>query len=122
MKVLTDRNGYVTSYALVGELQDSEDVAVPEDMTGFAEHFASYRIRDGNLELDSDRLNSESTESVKAELRARREVECFPTINRGQLWYDILTDSQVQELQAWYKAWLDVTDTGQVPERPVWLK
>lgn len=122
MKVLIDENGYVTSYALVGELQSGEEVAEPEDMASFAEHFSSYRIRDGNLELDSDRLSSESTESVKAELRARREVECFPIINRGQLWYDTLTDSQVQELKTWYTAWLDVTDTEQVPERPVWLK
>lgn len=122
MKVLTDENGYVASYALVGELPDSKEVTEPEDMTGFAEHFASYRIRDGNLELDSGRLSSESTESVKAELRQRREAECFPFINRGKLWYDTLTDSLMQELQAWYKAWLDVTDTGQVPERPGWLK
>lgn len=55
-------------------------------------------------------------------LRQRREEECFSVINRGSLWYDTLTDSQKEELKVWYKAWLDVTETKIVPEKPVWLK
>ena len=55
-------------------------------------------------------------------LRIRREQECFSVINRGQLWYSILTEEQLAELQTWYKAWLDVTETKVIPEKPSWIK
>lgn len=55
------------------------------------------------------------------ELRLARQVECFPIINRGYLWYKNLTEAQHAELQTWYQAWLDVTETGLIPPRPQWL-
>lgn len=69
-------------------------------------------------------------------LRLRRENECFPIINRGILWYNLLTDEQRLELDKWYKEWLDITDTYKnayeqnpeidietiIPIRPTWLK
>lgn len=55
-------------------------------------------------------------------LRSQREAECFEIINRGKLWYDTLTETQVKELTAWYKAWLDVTETKEIPTKPSWLK
>lgn len=63
-------------------------------------------------ELDEIELN---------QLRERRELECFPIINRGQLWYNTLTTEQLQELDTWYHAWLDVTITKQIPQKPEWL-
>lgn len=63
-----------------------------------------------------------SIESQLKSLRARREKECFPIINRGQLWYSTLTAEQYRELQVWYQAWLDVTETLVIPERPSWLE
>ena len=54
-------------------------------------------------------------------LRAKRETECFPIINRGQLWYDTLNEQQMNELKQWYINWLDVTDTLVVPNKPNWL-
>lgn len=56
------------------------------------------------------------------DLRERREEECFPYINRGELWYKTLTENQITELNAWYEAWLKVTETKKVPDAPVWLK
>ena len=61
-------------------------------------------------------------EEILNELRARREVECFPIINRGQLWYYTLTPPQIEELDDWYEDWLDITKTKIVPEKPNWLK
>lgn len=55
-------------------------------------------------------------------LRIQREKECFPIINRGQLWYSMLTAAQYTELQTWYQAWLDVTETLVIPEKPSWLE
>lgn len=56
------------------------------------------------------------------QLRLQREEECFPIINRGYLWYMHLSESQMQEMNAWYQAWLDVTVTQIVPQKPEWLQ
>ncbi len=55
-------------------------------------------------------------------LRGEREYDCFRIINRGKLWYDKLTEQQKKELQEWYEAWLDVTDTLTKPAKPDWIK
>ena len=55
-------------------------------------------------------------------LRSQREKECFPIINRGQLWYANLTSIQYAELQEWYIDWLNVTETLAVPTKPSWLE
>lgn len=55
-------------------------------------------------------------------LRFARAVECFDVINRGQGWYLTLLEEQKTELLTWYQAWLDVTETGIIPEKPEWLK
>lgn len=56
------------------------------------------------------------------DLRHRREVECFPIINRGQLWYVKINEDQKEELKKWYDCWLNVTETLEIPEKPSWLK
>ena len=62
-----------------------------------------------------------SNEQILMNLRNQREVECFPIINRGKLWYDNLTTEQIAELNKWYNAWLDVTETKVIPNKPNWL-
>ena len=61
-------------------------------------------------------------EREKQRLRKLREKECFELINRGELWYKRLTDEQKAELDGWYQAWLDVTETLEIPNKPDWLK
>lgn len=56
------------------------------------------------------------------DLRRRRERECFSVINRGEPWYRTLTDEQKAELDVWYAAWLDVTETEVIPEELKWLR
>lgn len=63
----------------------------------------------------------ELAEREKEKLRALRAAECFPVINRGRLWYDNLTGEQLDELREWYNAWLDVTETKKVPQKPAWI-
>lgn len=60
-------------------------------------------------------------ERNKTNVRARRERECFSVINRGKLWYDRLSNEQLLELEKWYQAWLDATETGVIPARPRWI-
>ncbi len=60
-------------------------------------------------------------EEYIAYLRRERERICFPVINRGAAWYSRLTPEQTEELQAWYQAWLDVTETKVKPQTPEWI-
>lgn len=60
-------------------------------------------------------------EEYIAYLRRERERICFPVINRGAAWYSRLTPEQTEELQAWYQAWLDVTETKVKPATPEWV-
>jgi len=60
-------------------------------------------------------------DTLREILRTEREF-IFKIVNRGKLWYDSLTATQLQELQIWYEAWLRVTDTLIKPQRPNWLK
>ena len=56
------------------------------------------------------------------DLRNIREINCFSIINRGYLWYSQLSEQQLVELDNWYNAWLDVTKTRIIPQKPIWLK
>lgn len=71
---------------------------------------------------DIDLLQKTNRESAIKALRQLRERECFNAVNRGQVWYELLTDSQKQELKNWYQKWLDVTETFVIPTKPYWLK
>ena len=122
MKALLVDKGFIISYALVGNLVDGIDLPDPEDIAHFEEHFAAYQVRDGTAAFDSEHDEVLQTEAKKAEFRLRRETECFSVINRGQLWYEGVSITQLLELRQWYKAWLNVTETMVVPERPAWLE
>ena len=74
--------------------------------------------------------DEEIIENKKNRLRRQRWKECFSIINRGELWYDMLTEKQKAELNVWYQAWLHITDNVTldtdiekiIPEKPSWLK
>ena len=121
MQVICDSRGFVQSYAFVGALVDGIEVAAPENVELFAQQFFAFRLNDGKLVHDDKEYEARLTEELKDDYRRRREVECFSIINRGQLWYENISAEQQLELRAWYQAWLDVTDTLVVPERPVWI-
>lgn len=121
MKVLLDDKGFIQSYALIGDLVDGIELPDPEDIAHFEEHFTAYKVTDGNAAFDIEQDTALQEEAVLADLRSRRETECFSVINRGQLWYEGVSLTQLLELREWYKAWLNVTETRVVPERPTWL-
>lgn len=75
---------------------------------------------ENNCVVDYDNTIDEIIKKKK-DLRLRRQIICFPIINRGQLWYDTLTNAQKNELKVWYKEWLDVTETMEEPEFPEFL-
>ena len=122
MQVYLDEQGYVNSYAIIGTLTDGIEVSELRDLTHFQEHFHSYKVVDGNLVFDENKESEAEKESFRQELRDKRNVECFAIIDRSPLWYDSLTSTQLKELKEWYEAWLNITDTLQIPEKPDWLR
>lgn len=121
MKILLS-DGYVSSYALVGELTGGVEVPDPPDIAHFESHFSAYKVRDGTAVFDEVMDTVLHEEAEKQTLRDRRQKECFSFVNRGQLWYATLSVKQLAELTVWYKDWLKVTETKVVPERPAWLE
>lgn len=121
MQVYLDKNGYVLSYAIIGTLSDGIEVEELKDLRHFQENYQAYKVVDNQLVFDSAYAAIRKISEKQQELRERREAECFSIINRGQLWYDSLTPQQRAELQQWYDAWLEVTETLQPPETPDWL-
>jgi len=81
-------------------------------------HFA-WRVINGLL--INEQFQPIPEEEVLMQLRDRRQEECFSVVDRSQLWYGTLNPQQLHELQAWYQAWLEVTVTRLVPEKPAWL-
>lgn len=75
-----------------------------------------------NIKVYIPYTESELKKCKANELRLRREIECFPIINRGELWYAKLTTEQKSELSNWYEEWLDAPATLIIPEPPEWLK
>lgn len=133
---------------VVGILKDIEEVPdFPPDQTAAWEHFKEnyqaytfsavppsywdktfgegYQIPSTDI-VAQFVYHPERAEAVlevkRNEIRARREVECFPIINRGEAWYTLLTQEQKDELAVWYQAWLDAPQTLVIPENPEWLK
>ena len=115
-------SGYIENYALIGGLVDGIEIDLPDELLeDFKQHPEAYKLADGELVLDEDKLNADVDAAELAVIRQRRESECFAYINRGELWYGLLTDEQKAELADWYLSWLDAPETRTIPAPPVWL-
>lgn len=124
MQAVLNEKGFVLSFAFIGNLVDSVEVPDPDpdEMDRFMEKFYCYQLCNGKLVFSDDAYEAQLLEELQTEYRQRREAECFSIINRGQLWYETLTDPRKAELREWYLAWLDGTPTQAVPDRPAWLE
>ena len=60
-------------------------------------------------------------EATKQKIRAWREKNCFPIVDRGGFMAS-LTPTRKEEVLKWYKACLDATETGIIPQKPSWIK
>lgn len=121
MQVRFDENGYVNSYAEIGGISDGVEIEPPDDLEHFEVNFKAYKAENGVLIYDEGKDTILKSEAYITDLRDQRKYECFPYINRGELWYETLSETQVTELNVWYNAWLDVTETLVIPEKPLWL-
>ena len=118
MQITLNDQGYIESYALIGGLVDGVEIEAPDELL---EDFNQHPEEDGVLVLDADKLKADADAAELTIIRRRRETECFAYINRGELWYSLLTDEQKAELANWYLSWLDAPETRTIPAPPVWL-
>ena len=123
MQVILNEQGYVHDYAIIGGFgSPSMAVVEPENLDDFERNYGSYYLsEDGVLVKNEDKQKEIEEEAELNELRSRREKACFTYINRGYLWYSKMTEEQKEELDAWYQAWRDVTETKVIPEKHEWL-
>ena len=77
--------------------------------------------KDNKIIFDEELKMNSMLEEIKNNIRLHRDSKCFPIINRGQFWYDSLTESQLEELRVWYQAWLDAPSTLEEPAMPNWI-
>lgn len=120
MKVKLDSDGFVAEFARIGENPACTVSVDAPDGFEFA-NYKAYRLIDGVLALDADRLADLQLEDKQDLIRARRERECYSIINRGQLWYEGISLARLVELRQWYRAWLDAPATLTIRDRPAWL-
>lgn len=120
MKIQVNENNYVENYVIVGESNVCNiEVEEPE---GFSpDNFQAWKYDGEKLVYDGEQASALQAEREKDEIRFERSRVCFPVVNRGQLWYDTLTESEKNEIKEWYQKWLDAPETGVVPEMPKWL-
>lgn len=123
MKVRTDSQGYISDFCFIGDISDSIEITdlAESEQQHFADNFQAYKFVDGVLYFDEEKLSAINAEKEKTTIRRQRESECFPIINRGQLWYATLSPEQLTELSNWYTAWLDAPETLTTPKAPEWL-
>lgn len=123
MRVILNEQGYVDSYALIGNFgAQSIEVVEPVDIADFEINYSSYYLsEDSVLVKNEDKQKEIANQRELVFLRSQRDKACFPYVNRGEMWYSRLSVEQKEELDAWYQAWLDVTDTKVIPEMPEWL-
>jgi hypothetical protein len=119
INVKLDEFNRVSSYAIFGSIEGGVDVEVDDSFDPKKDY--AYVYVDGHL-VFSPEVEAEFVSRTNMELlRERRESECFTVINRGGLWYDMLTLREKNDLLEWYHAWLDAPSTGVIPDRPSWL-
>lgn len=104
--------------AITEEPFNYQIIEIPDDIELKKLAFKHFDCVNGQYQFNAEKYN----EIFIEELRARRSLECFSVIDRSVLWHNRLTEEQKTELNVWYQAWLNVTETKVIPEKPAWLE
>lgn len=113
-----DNNKIIYGYHTQSVMPDTEIIHEISDV-GLSE----LANKVGKVKYENGVIKDVVTEYIVTadSIRKRRVRECFLIINRGNLWYQSLTEAQLIELSQWYNAWLNAPETLVVPEKPSWL-
>lgn len=111
-----DSNNVITSYTIIPFDINLPFISVDNPETDIIVGYS--QLINGKIKLNKTKYNEDI---LINNLRKRRQTECFDIVNRGEVWYNTLSQDQKEELQTWYQKWLDVTDTKKIPAKPSWL-
>lgn len=125
MQILIDNNNYITQIVCDGAEIASDkriELETPDNFEEIFDNFSCYKYENGQFILDEDKKIKYELELKKTNIRVDRNNICFPIINRGVLWYNMISEQQRNELNNWYQQWLDAPETLIIPETPNWIK
>lgn len=114
-----DENGYITGITVIPFDENKPFITV--NMT---EEELMNSIELGASKIINDKLNNSEVKNARElnKIRNLRENVCFPIVNRGQMWYNKLSEEQKAELDTWYEDWLNAPETKIIPSTPDWIK
>jgi hypothetical protein len=61
-----------------------------------------------NRVFDIEKYHNRVKQKHVADLRKLRIVECFSVVDRSKIWWDTLSEQQVNEIKDWYNEWLNI--------------
>lgn len=121
--ICVDSDGGVVAISDCGKIEigGCETIELDEELDH--SQIDGFVWKNNKVEFSTERFERRKHENKQWELRNQREEECFSITDRGDFWYKkhVDTEEKKQEFEAWYQAWLDVTDTMEAPKKPSWL-
>jgi hypothetical protein len=61
-----------------------------------------------NRVFDIEKYHNRVKQKHVADLRKLRIAECFSVVDRSKIWWDTLSEQQVNEIKDWYNEWLNI--------------
>lgn len=111
MKIRTNEDGYVTDYALVGDISDSIEVPdlTEDELNTFIENHGAYKLIDGTLVLDEDKFAADKAEAEARALSKQyipSEQQSMAVVRRMMLkQLTIDNDEERIQISGLYEAW-----------------
>lgn len=120
--LLTLKNNLIVNYILC-DMEFLDEEVKEGQIQLFIPKETLIKVQPGKTKyINNDFDFTDNDESyIKDNIRIFRKELCFDIVNRGQVWYNTLTENQKQELQIWYQSWLDAPETLIIPNKPSWL-
>lgn len=110
MKIRTNEQGYVTDYALIGDISDSVEVPdfTDEELDTFTENYGAYKLTDGALVLDEDKLAADKAEA-EAQALSKQYIpnaqQSAAVVGRMMLKQLDLDDDERIQVSGLYETW-----------------
>ena len=110
MKIRTNEQGYVTDYAVIGDISDSVEVPnfTGDELYAFMENYGAYKLTDGALVLDEDKLAADKAEAEAQALSKQyipSEQQSAAVIGRMMLKQLDLDDDERIQVSGLYETW-----------------